>query len=624
MAKPSKFKALVGLIAAAGLLGLGIYALRRPAGSGLAKSSDAIRPPILRSSIPGDTALGSSPGFRDVAAASGIRFRMAFLPNEQGEKFKINLYDHDGDGDDDIYLLNQLGPNALYKNKGDGTFVEVAQQAGVALGDRISVAATFCDYDNDGDQDLFVTSTRGGNVLFRNQGGGTFTDATKQAGLTCVAHSQTAAFFDYDNDAYPDLVVTNSAQWTLNSFDEDSRYFPGLADFWELAKSPKEYNILYHNNRDGTFSDVTEHAGVKGLGWGGDVAVFDFDEDGYLDLFVTNMFGNSQLYHNNRDGTFSDVTTQTLGRTSWGSIGSKVFDYNNDGKLDLLIVDMHSDMWADPNADASFIENIRRTEKQKYAYMTGPSSQIDKRALELEKKFADLFQIQYDAVLFGNTLFKNLGDQKFQEVSQKAGLETFWPWGIATGDFDNDGYEDVYLPSGMGFPYFYWPSYLMMNNGDETFTDRAGETGVEPPANGLFLEQKIGNRPAPRSSRCAATADFDGDGDLEIITNNFNDHPYYFQNNFPRKNYVAFRLKGTRCNWDAIGAVAKVYIGDEVMTRQVHAAGGYLSQSSKTLHYGLGERAKIDRIEIRWPSGLHQTIDNPDINKLHVITEPEG
>jgi hypothetical protein len=576
---------------------------------------------------------GARPGlpFQESAAEAGMTWRMNFLPNEQGQTFKINLYDHgcglavgdfDGDGREDIYFCNQLGPNALYRNNGDGTFTDVAQTAGVALGDRVCVAATFVDYLNEGRQSLFVTSTRGGNVLFRNNGDGTFKDVTKEAGLEHVGHSQTAVFFDYDNDGFLDLFLTNTAQWTTDTYLKLTQHYMGKGDFGGVMFSPKESNVLYHNNGDGTFTDVTEKAGLKGRGWSGDAVAFDYDGDGHTDLFVTSMFGRCQLYRNNGDGTFTDVTLGTLGRTPWGSIGARVFDYNNDGRLDLLAVDMHSDMWMGLDTEQTSLKTALESQKKKFPYYSGPRALQDPAVVKHEEEEGRQIGFRHEELLFGNACYRNEGGGKFTEVSDQAGLETFWPWGIATGDYDNDGWEDVFLPSGMGYPFYYWPNALLMNQGDGTFRDRAEELGVEPPPRGKFLPEQINGRPAARSSRCAVTGDFRGTGLLDIVVNNFNDQPYYFKNQFPRKNWVEFRLRGTRSNRDAIGAVVRLYRpGGQVLTRQVSAACGYLSQSSRTLHFGLGDRADIDRAEVTWPGGRRQTLDAVAPNRLNEVTE---
>jgi hypothetical protein len=235
-------------------------------------------------------------------------------------------------------------------------------------------------------------------------------------------------------------------------------------------------------------------------------------------------------------------------------------------------------------------------------------------------------------VVYGNTLFANRGNGKFAEVSEKANMETFWPWGSATGDFDNDGYEDAFLPSGMGYPYYYWPNQLRMNNGDGTFRERAQELGIEPPPRGQFLDESVGGRQPVRSSRCAAVADFNGDGRLDLVVNNFNDNPYYFRNNLPHHNYVAFRLRGTswaskekgrKTSRDAIGAVVRLHVGEEILMRQLSPAGGYLAQSSKVVHFGLGSRTRIDRVEILWPSGATQEILTPEINRVIEAVEPK-
>jgi enediyne biosynthesis protein E4 len=561
--------------------------------------------------------------FVERAEASGIRFRMEFLRGEQGEKFKINFYDHgcgvaacdiDGDGDDDLYFLNQLGANALYRNKGDGTFEDITTPA-VGLDDRISVSASFGDTDNDGDQDLYVTSTRGGNVFLRNDGSGGFTDATKEAGLEWVGHSQGATFFDADGDGFLDLFLSNTAQWTTMKYEPVERYYAGVSTLMELVRSPVEANAFFRNRGDGTFENATEAAGLAGVGWGGDTAAFDHDGDGDTDLFVANMFGGSHLYRND-GGRFEDVTDKVLGRTPWGAVGAKAFDYDGDGRLDLFVVDMHSDMWTPFTYDLGKVVETRKHEKFFGALLDQP------RFREAETLFAEVTRLPYDRTFFGNGLYRARGDGTFEEVSAKAGAETFWPWGIANGDFDNDGFEDAFLPSGMGYPWGYWRSPMLRNNGNGTFTDVAAEAALDPPPGGPLMGIRMNARDVTRSSRSAAVADFDGDGRLDLAVNNFNDRAFVYMNRGSKRNWIGFRLEGARGCRDATGAVVRLVAAGRARIGQVQAAGGYLAQSSRVVHFGLGDAEAVESCEILWPGGRVQRIDAPAVNKLHRITEP--
>jgi hypothetical protein len=564
-----------------------------------------------------------------VGEKAGIGFRMAFLPGEQGENFKINLYDHgcgvsvgdfDGDGRDDLYFVNQLGPNALYRNRGDGTFEDATAKAGVGLGDRMCTSASFADVDGDGDQDLFVASTRGGNVLFRNDGKGRFEDVTAAAGLSLVAHTQGMTFFDYDSDGDLDLYITNTAKWTQEQKDPEGRYWIGAENLLKLVQSEPEKNVLYRNEGDGTFKDVTRETGVAGTGWGGDVAAFDADQDGDQDLFVTNMFGISFLFRNDAGRRFTDVTDEALGRTSWGAVGCKPLDFDNDGLLDLYVVDMHSDMWMPADMVPASMEEDRR--------FGGPEGPMVERGLMTRQQgdsYRDLVFLDTERirkVVFGNTLYRNLGGGKFEEVSQAAGAETLWPWGVAAADFDLDGREDAFLPAGMGYPYFHWPNTLLMNRGNGTYAKRAAEEGLEPRPGGPHLEMKFKGLPGIKSSRSAAVLDFDADGRPDLAVSNFNERAYLYRNRFPERKWVGLRLKGTRSNRDAIGALARLEAGGGVQVRQVQGAGGYLAQSTRTLHFGLGDAAKADRVTITWPSGTKQVLEGLEAGRVHEIVEP--
>jgi hypothetical protein len=603
---------------------------------GTAVRSDPFRPLLLAllaglAAACGKESPPPGPGvgvrFVERGEAAGLDFRMEFMPGEQGEKFKINLYDHgcgvaiadiDRDGDDDLYFTNQLGPCGLYRNDGGGRFTNVTAAAGpVALEDRITVSPLFGDVDNDGDPDLYVTSTRGGNAFFRNDGKGKFTDATREAGLEWVGHSQNATFFDADGDGFLDLFLSNTARWTLDAKNPQDRYHPGVEDLRALVESPIEQNVFFRNQGDGTFRNATDEAGLHGVGWGGDTAVFDYDADGDLDLYVANMFGISVLYRNDGKGRFEDVTREVLGRTPWGTIAARAFDYDGDGLLDLFVADMHSDMWMDADYDVKKIEPHRKYRGFYGRYLEEPGFDLSKEA-----NFALKTRIRYDTVFFGNGVYRNAGQGKFMEVSDSVGAETFQPWGIANGDFDNDGYEDVFIPAGMGFPFFYRPFSLLMNDRGTRFVDRAAEAGLEPRPGGPHLPNAIAGKAASRSSRAAATADFNGDGRLDLVVCNFNERSYLYLNESPKRNWIAFRLEGTKGNRDAIGALLRLRAGGRTLVRQVQAQGGYLSQSWNTVHFGLGDAGLVDSCDILWPGGKLQVLPAPPVNRVHAVKEP--
>jgi PPE-repeat protein len=279
-------------------------------------------------------------------------------------------------------------------------------------------------------------------------------------------------------------------------------------------------------------------------------------------------------------------------------------------------------MWMGLDRRHTSLQAATQNEHVRFHSPAGPTvNENDPRFVTNQKEAFAMNGQDYNEMLFGNALYRNLGNGKFAEGAVAAGLETFWPWGIATGDFDDDGHEDVFITAGMGYPFYYWPNSLMMNKGDGTFADAASRLGVEPPTGGDYQAQKIAGTEAARSSRSAATADFDGDGRLEIVVNNFNDRPYFFANRFPRRNYIEFRLTGTRSNRDAIGSLIRLWIGKTVMVRQVNPAGGYLAQSSRTVHFGLGDRQQVDSAVIRWPRGGVEVLRAPVVNSLVRVTE---
>ncbi len=290
--------------------------------------------------------------FSDRLAESGITFRHQIV-DDAGKNYKPIHYDHgngiavadvDGDGLYDIYFISQLGENQLWKNSGKGKFQNITTQV-LALKDHVSVTASFGDYDNDGDQDLFVTTVRKGNHLFENNGKGSFTDVSKTSGVGYSGHSSGAVFFDYDLDGWLDLFVTNVGKYTT---DETGRggYYLGVTHGFSghLHGELTEYSILYRNTGKKTFVDVSKQIGLMDAGWSGDAGFTDINDDRYPDLYVLNMQGDDHFWLNQSGSKFEEKTAQYFPKTPWGSMGIKFFDFNNDGLFDLILTDMHSDM----------------------------------------------------------------------------------------------------------------------------------------------------------------------------------------------------------------------------------------------------------------------------------------
>ncbi|MFZ0878614.1 MAG: VCBS repeat-containing protein, partial [Candidatus Acidiferrales bacterium] len=406
--------------------------------------------------------------FTDRVTESGITF-VEHSVEDTGRHYKAAHYDHgtgiavadvDGDGLYDIYFVNQVGGNELWKNLGGGKFKNITKEAGVGLPDRINVTASFADIDNEGAQDLFVTSVLGGNVLFKNDGHGHFKDITEQAGLGLRAHSSGAVFFDYDNDGLVDLLVCNVGKYTSDEQGPDGEYL-GLPDAFQGHLHPErfEYPVLYKNMGHDTFKDVTAEVGLRPTGWCGDASFADLSGSGYPDLFLLNMQGQNHYYQNEGGRKFVDKTDEYFPKTPWGAMGIKFFDFDNDGRMDLLITDMHSDMFKQVGPDQ---EKLKNAEHASDKALGAPSSKF----------------------IFGNALYHNLGGGKFEEVSDKMGVENYWPWGVSVADINADGWDDIFITSGMGFPFRYGINSMLLNNRGEKFLDAEFLLGIEPRKDG--------------------------------------------------------------------------------------------------------------------------------------------
>jgi len=568
--------------------------------------------------------------FSDRVKESGITFKHRIV-DDAGKTYKAAHYDHgngvaiadvDGDGLTDIYFLTQVGGNQLVKNLGGGKFQDITAAAGVAVAGKVSVTASFADIDNDGDADLYVTTVRGGNMLFENDGNGHFKDVSSASGLNYTGHSSGAVFFDYDKDGRLDLFLVNVGKYTTDVTAGDGyKYYVAYEDAFTGHLKPEraERSILFHNEGKNRFVDVSQRMGIMDTSWTGDASMIDVNDDGWLDLYLTNMEGDDQYYENEGGKRFVKKSRQIFPRTSWGAMGIKVFDYNNDGRLDLFITDMHSDM-SEP---------------------TGP----ERDHLKSDMKWPEDFRGSGKTSIWGNSFFRKDGPGKYTEVSDAIGVESYCPWGPSVGDLNADGFDDAFIAAGMNYPERYMINSVKLNDRGQKFIDAEFALGVEPRQGGIvtpFFEldatgKDKGHRDAEgatgrlaiwgaRGSRSAAIFDVDGDGDLDIVTNEFNAAPMVLLSNLSEKTrvrYVAVRLTGTTSNRNGLGAVVKVTAGAATYTKVMDGNSGYLSHSLSPLYFGLGASDAVDRIEVAWPSGKKQVVQAPiKIDSVVDVREP--
>ncbi len=579
----------------------------------------------------------------DRLSESGITFRNQIL-DEQRSRLQVNHYDHgngictadvDTDGLPDLYFVNQAGDNALYRNLGGGRFENITAASGLAVPDRIKVSASFADINNDGLPDVFVTTVLGGNKLFLNQGQGRFTDVTESWGVDYSGHSSAAVFFDYDHDGFLDLFVSNVGKFTSQEQvtvrrdrttelpEKDVTYFAGIKDAFGGHLKPEltETSLLYHNEGGQRFVEVSQEAGIVDTGWAGAALPMDVNEDGWMDLYVMNMQGNDSLYLNQAGKNFALRTTEFFPATPWGTMGGRAFDFDNDTHLDLLLTDMHSDM----------SETVLPANETAKANMRWPET----------------FLKSNGSSIYGNAFYRSNGDGSFAELSDAVGAENFWPWGISTGDLNADGFEDVFIASSMCFPYRYCSNTLLLNVRGKRFQASEGAVGLEPrqtplitPWFELDADGADQNNPlctdrngnivvwSAVGSRSSLLQDLDQDGDLDLVTNEFNGRPQVLFSDLSAKksalHYLKIRLTGTASNRDGLGCRITVHAGDQTWCRQHDGQSGYLSQSSMEVYFGLGDVSSVDRITVQWPSGMLQTVNGPiQSNQLLTITEAE-
>ncbi len=516
------------------------------------------------------------PAFVNVTKQAGIRFLHSIGDDHldnivEGTGAGCGFLDYDNDGDLDIYAVNGCYlrevndvrgrrlrgklKNHLYRNNGDGTFTDVTDEAGV--GDTgYGMGCIAADYDNDGFVDLFVTNY-GRNTLYHNNGDGTFADVTIQAGVGDERWGIGAVFLDYDRDGNLDLYVGNYLQ-----FDPKYRYFYAPEAFPGPLSYPGQADILYRNNGDGTFTDVSKAARIdnpEGRAMG--ISAGDCDNDGDIDIFVANDAMENYLYRNDGGGRFTNVAREAgvaFGENgeATSAMGPDFGDINRDGLFDLVVPDM-----------------------------------------------------QYACV------YRSIDGANFEDITDAVGVARvcgqYTDWACDLFDYDNDGWLDLFIVNGHAHRLDTQEDVLFRNIEGRKLEDVSARSGP------YFREKHVG--------RGAAFGDYDNDGDIDAFIINLNSRAVLVRNDGGnRKNWLMVKTVGTKSNRSGVGARVTVVAGRATQFDEVKAASGYLSQNDLRVHFGLGKNASANLVEVRWPSGIVQRIKNVKANQVLTVVEPNN
>jgi enediyne biosynthesis protein E4 len=531
------------------------------------------------------TQLPSPIVLRDVTDVSGIDF--VHVDGSSGERYLpetvtsgLATFDYDGDGLVDIYFLNGASlkgaayfhppKNELWRNEGGCRFINVTDEAGVGdTGFGLGVAAA--DYDNDGDQDLYLNNY-GPNVLYRNNGDGTFTDVTVMAGVACGnLFGAGVSFLDADGDGLLDLYVANYVDFTY-----ENHVVPETRGFQQYA-GPRDYetipDVLFHNNGDGTFTDVSQASGVGAhAGSGMGIVACDFDDDGDTDVFVLNDVAGNYLMQNDGGGHFEDAGLLTgAAYNEYGmelaSMGIDCGDYNGDGLFDFLMTSYQGEL---------------------------------------------------------PVLYENQGNGTFVDVTVKSGVgEGAYPyvnWGVGLVDFDNDGLRDAFMANG----------HLQdqIDRYDQSTAYEVRNLLQRNVGGGKFenLSEQCGDGLLPKySSRGAAFDDLDNDGDIDIVVLNSRQRPTIIRNGSPAKrHWLQIQLEGTTSNRDGVGSKVIVTAGPLVQVAEVHSGRGYQSHFGTRLHFGLADHSHVDHVEIHWLGGDREVFEVPGIDRIITLRQGAG